>query len=895
MIRVKNRKVITLLSQKSLKAKQLRNRVAIFAISLTTLLFMALFMIAGTMVYSFQQESFRQVGGDMHGTFKNLTLEEKETLEKDSRIVRSGGRLMLGTLCGDAFRKVHAELSYMDDTCMKSYFCTPEHGTVPTEGTKEIACDTRILKCLGVKPQIGANVTVTYEIGGSSDMVQLTDQFQLCGWWEYDPACNASMAILPRSYVEAAASSHPRQEGDNTNYTGTWDLNVFFNNSLHIQENLLNILADNGYQAEYGQAGHYINIGVNWAYSGAQLAAHIDPEMIAGVALMAVLIILTGYLAIFNIFQISISKDIRFYGLLKTIGTTKKQIRRIVRRQALLLSAIGIPAGLAAGALAGMLLAPALLSFTSVQKTYLYIRLWPFAAAAAFSLATVLFSCAKPGRAAAKISPVEAVRYTDASPGKARKKKRKKRGRSGGKIVWMAWAYLGRNKKKTFLTVVSMSLAVVLLQETYMGVCGFDMDAYLNRWVASDFILGDAAYFQTSMSRFLSQPILPKADVQAVQMQGKVLEGGCVYGHAGRIMEYVEEDVCRQQFQRLGVPPEEMDGLIKEQERNSAGKIAMNAQIYGMEAFPLNQLQVLDGDLADVYQPKEHAIAAVYGTDDYGQVIDETQWAKVGDTVTLHYIYDWDYIDSETGEKIPEEEIEAYGRDFTTRIKEYKDITYNVVACVAIKNAMSYRYGGSHEFVLNADVFQRDSRTSDIMAYLFNTEKENQELMQHYLQTYTETDNPALDFESKQSYEQHFYQFRNSFLLLGGLLCFIIAIVGILNFFHTILTSIDSRRMEFAMMQSIGMTGRQLKQMLIYEGLFYGAAAVILAFFLSFLLKPVAEHVIGSIAWFFNYRFSAAPILLIVPVFAAFGIVLPLLVYRQLSRQTIVERLRENG
>ena len=75
----------------------------------------------------------------------------------------------------------------------------------------------------------------------------------------------------------------------------------------------------------------------------------MDPPTVIGVLAALLLIILTGYLIIYNIFQISVIKDIRFYGLLKTIGTTGKQIKKIIRRQALVLAAIGIPIGLVAG------------------------------------------------------------------------------------------------------------------------------------------------------------------------------------------------------------------------------------------------------------------------------------------------------------------------------------------------------------------------------------------------------------------------------------------------------------------------------------------------------------------------------------------------------------------
>ena len=60
------------------------------------------------------------------------------------------------------------------------------------------------------------------------------------------------------------------------------------------------------------------------------------------VAAFLLLVIFTGYLIIYNIFQISVAGDIRFYGLLKTIGTTPRQLKRIIRQQALLLCLIGM-------------------------------------------------------------------------------------------------------------------------------------------------------------------------------------------------------------------------------------------------------------------------------------------------------------------------------------------------------------------------------------------------------------------------------------------------------------------------------------------------------------------------------------------------------------------------
>jgi putative ABC transport system permease protein len=71
-----------------------------------------------------------------------------------------------------------------------------------------------------------------------------------------------------------------------------------------------------------------------------------------------VLVFLAGYLMIYNVFQISVAADIQFYGKLKTLGTTKKQLKKVVYGQGNRLSAIGIPMGLVAGYVLGVLLVP---------------------------------------------------------------------------------------------------------------------------------------------------------------------------------------------------------------------------------------------------------------------------------------------------------------------------------------------------------------------------------------------------------------------------------------------------------------------------------------------------------------------------------------------------------
>ena len=121
----------------------------------------------------------------------------------------------------------------------------------------------------------------------------------------------------------------------------------------------------------------------------------------------------------------------------------------------------------------------------------------------------------------------------------------------------------------------------------------------------------------------------------------------------------------------------------------------------------------------------------------------------------------------------------------------------------------------------------------------------------------------------------------------------IIGLVGLLNFFNAMMTSILSRRREFAVLQAVGMTNRQLKTMLIYEGLFYAMSSVSAAFILSLAVGPLAGKMLGSMFWFFEYRFTILPVLLTIPVFLLLGWLIPCMMYDNAAKCSVVEQLRD--
>ena len=883
-MKVSNGKTIRRLGWRSMKAARTRNLIAILAIALTTVLFTSLFTIALSINDGFQQSNFRQVGGFSHGGFKYLTEEQFNELKDDPLIDQWGVRRFLGMPTEVPFNKSHVEVSYADANYAHWAFCDPVEGSLPEEGTDEAATDTAVLELLGVEPEVGAKFTLTFDVDGHTT----TQTFTLSGWWERDEAIVASHVLIPESRVDAVLDEVGVTPPGSNGMIGTWNLDVMLKSGArHIEQDLNQILADHGYQNETA-GDDYIDIGVNWGYTGAQLSDSLDPMAVVAIAAMLLLIIFTGYLIIYNVFQISVTHDIRFYGLLKTIGTTPRQLRWIIRQQALTLSLAGIPLGLIVGWLIGGQITPAIVSQLEGIVPMTSVNPVIFIGAALFSLVTVLISCRKPGRIAARVSPIEAVRYTEG--GSIRRKQKK--GRGGVSLLSMAWANLGRSRGKTAVTVTSLSLAVVLLTVTVNFAGGFDMDKYVSNFTASDFIVADAGKFQNSVLDFTSDMAVPQSVIDDINAQGGITDGGVIYGQTFGALEYVTEDWFRQNKERF-YTPEQMDNLIRLTERNEEGLLADRIQLSGMSDFALDHLTVLDGDLSKLYEDGGRYVAAVYADDESGKADMSSHWARLGDIVTVRYVEETEYVDPDTGIAYASPEDVPAGANWVAQPVQYRDVEYEVAALVTVPSAFSYRYYGADEFVLNDQTFIQDSGTADVMYYAFDTTDEANAAMEDFLRDYTENVNPQFDYESKALYAAEFEGMRSMFQLCGGALSFIVGLVGVLNFFNAILTGIIARKREFAVLQSIGMTGRQLKTMLVYEGLFYALGAVAISLVLALALGPVAFTAVEGLFWFFTYRLTLTPFLIVAPVFALLGALVPLAVYRAEARHTVVERLRE--
>ncbi|MFI8713244.1 ABC transporter permease [Brevibacillus brevis] len=842
MIKVKNNKAVRNLSDKSFKVNKTRNIIAIIAIALTALLFTTLFTMGLGTMENLQRATMRLAGGDGHAVLKSLTDEEFNRV-KDHPLIKeiAYDRLLSKKVTNEQFLKRHTEFWYYDDVGLKQGFIELEKGHKPVV-ENEVIADSNTLQLLGIPLKEGAPLTLKLEIHGK----EVQRDFILSGWWKSDPVFYAGQIFASKAYVDAHAEELRSTYKQDNDWTGVINAYIMFDNSLNLQEKLNKVITESGYSLDKN-APNYIDNNVNWSYLSTNFSS--DPGTVLVLATGLLLIMFTGYLIIYNIFQISVMRDIRFYGLLKTIGTSRKQIRRIIRRQALFLSLIGVPIGLLAGFFVGKSLIPLLMNNSMYANAEVTVspNPWIFIGSALFAVITVIISTFKPGRIAAAVSPVEAVRYVDGGA-KTKGRNKLKKSTNGAKMPLMARANLGRNKKRTTLVVISLSLSLVLLNTAFTLSQSMDLDKFLSKFHDTDFLIAHADYFQEDFTG--PDNATTESYIQAVQAQPGYKEGGRLYSDSNVLtVEYKENKEGYETDARGNLP----------------------AVAYGLEELPLHRLQLIDGELDYGKLASGKYILENIQLDDNNKPHMEYARYQVGEKVTLH-----NYM----------------GTAKASLNQEYTSHEFTVLGHVSRRTNLNIAGASYADFFLPADIYKTLVKQPVVMSYAFNVSEGKENTMESFLKSYTETKEPVMDYRSKSTVMIQFSGMQNTIVMIGGTLSVIIGLIGILNFANAILTSILTRRQEFAILQSIGMANKQLKTMLIYEGLYYVLGTSICSILLGSLFSVLVAKPLSNVMWFMSYHFVVWPLIAVLPALLALGIGIPLAIYSLSGGKSIVERLR---
>lgn len=871
MRKVKNKAVIRNLADKGFRANKTRNLITVLAIALTAMLFTTIFTMGLGTIENFQRETMRQSGGDSHGVIKDLTREEYEKLKEHRSIKESAPCILVAdSIENPEFLKRHVEAWYYPEYHYPHCFVEIIDGKVP-EKPDEILLDETSMELFGKEPKAGQQVTLQMRIRQDSEEVE-ERTFTVSGVIRADSAHNVGFAIVPEVYLTEYAEELTPGE-DDYSLTGLIRMDVNFANSLGIQKKLDKVITDSGYSIVESDP-NYISSNANWAYISDGTEG--DPVVMGALSAALLLILLTGYLIIYNVFQISVMKDIRYYGLLKTVGTTGRQVKRILRRQAWRLALMGIPVGLLIGFFVGKWMVPMIMNLSSYQGDRVAVSVNPliFLGAAAFALITVFISIRRPAKLASRVSPIEAVRFTEGMEWQYRRKngkEKQKKSTDGGKLYRIAFSNLARNKKKTVVVITSLSLAVVLLNSVFTITNSFDMDTYLKKFVTSDFLIANARYFGMDhywgFDEETDEEKLTESFIAACEAQDGFLDGGRIYGTRAvgldaatwKMPETLPKDENGEYRSRY---------MNRSLEKDENGAYALDTMLYGLEDFTMRELEIYSGEKdMDVIREKlatgKYIITTV-PVDDNDIVKKEWIVHKPGDQITLTM---------EDGSKRQFEVLSLVKTNYY---------------------GLTNRMGNEFMYYTTADVFLQMASDQFLMSYAFDVEDEKEAEFSEFVEQYTTQQEPLMDYESKLFWMDDFAGTKDLFVLVGGMLTLVIGIIGVLNFVNSVLTGIVTRQKEFAMMEAIGMTKKQLTHMLILEGLFYAGITVVTSWLAGCLFSLTVVRALSGGMWFMKYHFVIWPMVVISPILILLGILVPLVACQSQKRQSLVEIIRRN-
>lgn len=477
-------------------------------------------------------------------------------------------------------------------------------------------------------------------------------------------------------------------------------------------------------------------------------------------------VLFVSVLVIYNVFYISVVGRIRQFGQMRTLGATVKQIRQMVRREGQLLCCMGAPVGIAIGALAAYFVAPVGWSWRNLLLVAAIVFLADYV--------TVRISIRTPAKLAAAVSPVEAVR---ASAGTAQVPAARKLHRHLTPLR-LAWMGIARNKKAAAVTVLSLGVSGVLFLAGFTLLSSATAETYARQ---GPLALGEAVIYLSSNAA--EQDPHGYAGLQA----------------AGPMDRALEEKLLA------------MDGVtgVQRMEQLIVNYIYNNSS--GTDSCKVVARADWDRIMAYADRPISYDEAV-----DQGAVAFE-------DNDVAEEIYGWRF---------------AEGDDLEIQWYDGAETRSGTLALACEIGKGIHRKEADYDLNVEAGVFfiPEDLARSMVSEGFDLTEalvvKTNYERLGHgpsrqvsaLLEGY-----PTLKCMTLEENIQRGQQvFDTLYLVILGLCLFVIGF-SLMNLLNTMITSVVTRRQEFTMLRSVGMTQKQLSAAIRDEGLIYSGFNLFIA------------------------------------------------------------------
>lgn len=870
-----NKAVIKKVANRSFHSNKKRNILAVIAIALTTFLLTAVLTIGFGAKNTMQYSEARLLGSQADALVQGMTEEQAEQLKENTMFEKAG--IQIGIAFLENTKQLNVELDYADETLMEVCFMTPSIGTIP-KAENEVLVSANVLEDLGIPKKAGETLPVDLKVDGK------IEHFDMKVSGIYEPVKNdVGYVMVSQAFLEEQEEmvSALRKDRENRNY---YNAHVILKDPSMVEERIGEFIRSIGGNPDDQEAENYVRIAPT--PSAAQSDGNLVVWLAAGV--FGILFMFCGYLLIYNVFDMSVTNDIRQYGLLRTIGTTPKQVKGLVRKQAMYLFLIGTPIGVVLGILLGKGMLPVVLKafVADLGEKNVVVGSLPYLpiiiGSVIFSALTVWISTRKSAKKASRVSPIEAVRYVEQSTGKIRERKHVK----GALLPRMAKANVQRNKGRMVLVIVSLMLSIILLNSVFIFTGSFDEEVYVERQMRSDFTVytAEAGLMQKGFTGHSAA--LPENVAEAVTQRPGVENVTKMYRNTyddnhiscdwgvtyGKIDNTYRNSI-----------PENMDVGWSEDNHHAAlsqdGRPLGN--IFGISENLIDKLDIREGEKdKSVLKQKiqnENGIILIARYNQKGEFTEFTENQ---------------YKNMQIGDEIQFYENGVLTETFTVLAKA-ATTDMEGASLLGPGSNISSDIGGPIMY-MSEEHFKELYENPSLYCVLFDTEKEQQQDMETYLSEYTTQKNMDIRYQSADKLGASVQTMKNTVLLIGGLIGGIFALVGIINLMNLIMTSIVTRRHEFASMQSIGMTTKQLRRMVMTESLSYVLRAGVIGTVVAIILGVTAVKLLvenGPI-WYMTFHLTILPAILLSVIYIVLALIIPMVSLRFLNRQSVVERLR---
>ena len=429
-------KMIAQMSKQSLKSSRMRNIFVMITIVLASALLMAILMYA----VGQREDNQRQLSHAQEVGYYNLTNSQVEALKADERIAYQV-QVKTGTPSEmDGFDVIPYYVSELSD---KIQIGELESGTLP-EAENEIAVQGAMLEKMGIAPNVGSQVTLNFYDGN-------TETFTVTGILKGGENAKQFAVFFSQSYAENGSQL---KDSPYEVYAKLYGARTMHPEDC--REAMYLIGSDAGIERQY--------ISPSKAFLD---SLSVDSQDVLVYGLVGIVILLACILVIYGVFYLSVIGKIHQFGQLRTIGMTKKQMKKLVSKEGRKLFLYASPIGILLGGIAGYFILP---SGFSIINTLLV-------AVCVFVIIYIItmISVHKPAKLAAAVSPMEALRYV---PQDEMKKTANKKMCRKLTPIGLGVMNFSKNKKKAAVTMLSLALGGILFMTAATYISSFDKENY---------------------------------------------------------------------------------------------------------------------------------------------------------------------------------------------------------------------------------------------------------------------------------------------------------------------------------------------------------------------------------------------------------------------------------